>query len=176
MEQAFVTPVQQTSRLQFSITTPPISVLVDLPEDFDSESYFLVLTKQIANDMRVLSSRVTSLDSATMSLDYHFNLLGDEMSERIAKIETSIEHLVASINAMDAKLTAIGNTTSDIKAGNAAIIEKFVEYEKKLDKKPSKDEVDSKITGQANKQIIWSITSLLVIIGIASSIIVKMLK
>ncbi|PBI79639.1 hypothetical protein A9993_07755 [Rahnella victoriana] len=176
MELAFVTPVQQTSKLQFSITTPPISILVDLPEDVNAENYFMVLTNQIANDIRVLSSRVTSVDSATMTLDYHFDLLGDEMSERIAKIETSIEHLVASINAMDAKLTAIVNITSDIKAGNAAIIQNFVEYDKKLDKKPSKDEVESKITGQANKQILWSITSLLVIIGIASSIIVRLLK
>ncbi|MCP1436593.1 hypothetical protein J3D56_000029 [Erwinia persicina] len=157
-----VTPVERTCKLQIAITSPPIAVDIDLPEDIDVRNYFLVLSSRVASDIQVLSSGVRAVSSATMTLlDNHPDLLGDEMSERIAKLENSVEHLVATAKAMDAKLDLIVNTIADVKAGNAAIVQNYINYDAKLDKKPSKDEVEKLISQATNKQIIWSIGTLI---------------
>ncbi len=94
------------------------------------------------------------------------------MSERIARIEESLKHLTATVSSIDAKLDKMmaSNTasTSDNKALNSALVEKFVHYDKELDKKPSKNEVQKWISDATTKQIMWTIASA---IGVAAAIL-----
>jgi len=91
---------------------------------------------------------------------------GEDMSERIAKIEQRLDHLSAAIDSVNAKLDRVLETATDTKTVNTVIMDKFVEYDKKLDKKPSKDEVEKLIAQGTNKQIYWTIGTLLVLAGI----------
>ena len=85
------------------------------------------------------------------------------MSERIAKLEKSLSHLEALVTSMDAKLDRIIEQNSEEKAVSAVLKDKFVEYDKKLDKKPSKDEVEKLISQGTTKQILWTVATLLAI-------------
>lgn len=86
------------------------------------------------------------------------------MSERIAKIEKSLEHLTATMDAMDAKFDKIITALGEEKAVNAVMKEKFVDYDRKLDKKPSKDEVSKLISEASNKQILWTIGTFIALV------------
>ncbi|YCH28949.1 hypothetical protein M1D48_12100 [Erwinia sp. D4-22] len=162
MELGLVTPVKSVRKLQLAISSPTIALNIDLPEELDPVEYITFLSARVASDLRILSSRVEAAKSATITFtDGENYLLGDEMSERIAKIESSLEHLMASVSAMDAKLDKIISSNGDIKAANTVMMDKFVEYDKKLDKKPSKDEAQKWISQATTKQIIWTVGSVI---------------
>lgn len=161
MELGHVTSVKT---LQLAVSSPTIAINIDLPQDIDPVDYITFLSARVASDLRILSSSVESTKSATMTnADGEDYLSGDEMSERIAKIERSLEHLMASVNAMDAKLDKIISTNSETTTVNTVMMKNFVDYDAKLDKKPSKDEVQKWISESTVKQIIWTVGTAIVL-------------
>lgn len=165
MEQSVSTFVQPVRKLQISMSSPAVCLQVDLPSGVDSKAYFTFLAARISNDFEILTANIGALSEATVTLTRDMaDGLGVEMSERIARIETSLEHLIESVNKIDAKLDAISKDVSTEKAVNVAIDSSLVTINEKLDKKASKDEVAKLISAATVTQVLWT-AALLVGIG-----------
>ncbi|HCI6633697.1 hypothetical protein [Klebsiella pneumoniae] len=159
-----ITPVKSHNKLYVASTSQNVAVLIDIPESIDANAYFVYLSTKIASDLETLSNSVKAVKQATLSsIHEDFSSIGIEMSERIAKLEKSLSHLEALVTSMDAKLDRIIEQNSEEKAVSAVLKDKFVEYDKKLDKKPSKDEVEKLISQGTTKQILWTVATLLAI-------------
>lgn len=189
MDHRLVTTATQPAKLHVALSSPVVAFQVDIPSSIDANTYFTLLASKIAGDFEILTASVQAVKQATITAR-HTGVFtpGDEMSERIAKIERSLEHLQASMGALDAKLDRLNETSysklekliaasdakldrliavsAEDKAVNAVLKDKFVEYDKKLDKKPSKDEVEKLISQGTTKQVLWTIGTFLVIAGI----------
>lgn len=167
-----ITPVRSQNKLYVASTSTSVAVLIDIPESIDANSYFVSLTSKIVSDLEILSNSVRAVKQATLS-SMHEDLasIGIEMSERIAKLERSLTHLEAAVTSMDAKLDKIIQQNSEEKAVSAVLKDKFVEYDKKLDKKPNKDEVEKLISQGTTKQIIWTIATLIAVAAVLYKLI-----
>lgn len=161
------TPRDQT-KLQIALTSPPIGFAVDLPEGIEATKYLTILASQVSKDIEAMIASVDQISLASVTLSKgDFAIFGEMMSERIAKIEQRLEHLTATIDVVNGKLDRILEASANAKTVNTVILDKFVEYDKKLDKKPSKDEVEKLISQGANKQIVWTVGILVVLAGLA---------
>ncbi|POX30815.1 hypothetical protein C3463_07460 [Serratia marcescens] len=92
------------------------------------------------------------------------------METRIAVIEASVGHIKADITTLK---DDIGNTKadiSDVKRDVAVILQKLVDIDTNLSKKPSTSEVSAAIAAATNKQIIWTIGIAISILGLAKFI------
>ncbi|HGH7261658.1 TPA: hypothetical protein ACHQNL_001376 [Serratia marcescens] len=92
---------------------------------------------------------------------------GDNMETRIAVIEASVGHIKADITTLK---DDVGNTKADIsevKRDVAVILQKLVDIDTNLSKKPSTSEVSAAIATATNKQIIWTIGIAMAILGLA---------
>lgn len=168
-----ITPVRSQNKLYVASTSTNVAVLIDIPESIDTNSYFVSLTSKIVSDLEILSNSVRAVKQATLSsMHEDFSSIGIEMSERIAKLERSLLHLEAAVTSMDAKLDKIIQQNSEEKAVSAVLRDKFVEYDKKLDKKPNKDEVEKLISQGTTKQIVWTIATLIAV----AAVLYKLLK
>ncbi|ENL4043663.1 hypothetical protein JY549_17095 [Serratia marcescens] len=89
------------------------------------------------------------------------------METRIAVIEASVGHIKADITTLK---DDVGNTKADIsevKRDVAVILQKLVDIDTNLSKKPSTSEVSAAIATATNKQIIWTIGIAMAILGLA---------
>lgn len=165
---AFVHPAQRSStKIQIALTSPPVGFAVELPDGIEASNYLTFLAARVSADLETFKANQVAPQVATITLIESADaMLGDDMSERIAKIEQSLEHLSTVIDSVNIKLDKVLEAASDAKTVNTVMMDKFVEYDKKLDKKPSKDEVEKLLAQGTNKQIYWTIATLLVIAGI----------
>lgn len=100
---------------------------------------------------------------------------GGDMNERIARLESDVSHIKTDIHAIREDSRKFLSDASDAKRDVAVILQNLVDIGNNLDKKASKSEVQALISSSANKQIAWTIASLLTVVGIASTIIIKAL-
>ncbi|WP_278427552.1 hypothetical protein [Pantoea dispersa] len=165
---ASVQSAQKSPRkIQIALTSPPVGFAVELPEGIEANNYLTFLAARISSDLETFKANQVTPQFATITLiNSEDTMPGEDMSERIAKIEQRLDHLSAAIDSVNAKLDRVLETATDTKTVNTVIMDKFVEYDKKLDKKPSKDEVEKLIAQGTNKQIYWTIGTLLVLAGI----------
>ncbi|HHN5624711.1 hypothetical protein [Enterobacter hormaechei] len=164
MELDLISPVKPSNKLIVASSSPTVAIQVDIPSEIDAGKYITYLMSRIASDFETINTSIKAVEQATISSKHEdATSFGVEMSERIAKIETSLEHLSATMKAMDAKLDKLIAVAGDEKKVNAVMLDKFSEYDKKLDKKPSKDEVGKLIAEATNKQILWTIATIIAV-------------
>ncbi|WP_308891029.1 hypothetical protein [Enterobacter hormaechei] len=61
----------------------------------------------------------------------------------------------------------LSSDTSDIRKDVAVILQKLVDIDEKLSKKPSNSEMTTAITSAVNRQIVWTIVTALAVLGLA---------
>lgn len=93
---------------------------------------------------------------------------GDNMLEaRVAKLEANVEDIKANLAEARADIRDLRNAVADTKRDVAVILQKQVDIDDKLSKKPSLGEVNSAISSAVNKQIAWTVATGLAILGLA---------
>ncbi|HHL3239327.1 TPA: hypothetical protein ACQ45K_003542 [Klebsiella variicola] len=96
---------------------------------------------------------------------------GDRMLEsRVAKIEADVENIKANLTEARADISRLRDTTNDTSKDVAVVLQKVVDIDDKLSKKPSKNEVESLISAAVNKQIIWTVATGIALLGLAKYI------
>ncbi|EPW0180487.1 hypothetical protein ACXWHM_002274 [Enterobacter hormaechei] len=96
---------------------------------------------------------------------------GDDMLEaRVAKLEANVEDIKANLAEARADIRDLRNAVADTKRDVAVILQKQVDIDDKLSKKPSLSEVNSAISSAVNKQIAWTVATGLAILGLAKFI------
>ncbi|WP_312158127.1 hypothetical protein [Pantoea piersonii] len=168
MDNGLVAQPSVRTKLQIALTSPPVGFAVELPDGVEATKYLTILASQISNDLEAMIASVESVYPPSITLGRgEIALTGAVMSERIAKIEQRLEHLTEALATVNAKLDKIIDSSADSKAVNTVILDKFVEYDRKLDKKPSKDEVAKLISQGTTKQVLW-IVGILVSLAVAA--------
>ncbi|EMK8059118.1 hypothetical protein [Escherichia albertii] len=94
---------------------------------------------------------------------------------RIAKLESDVESIKNDISDLKANLRTASTDLSAIRRDTAVMLQKFVDIDAQLSTKPSKDSLEAKVTSSANKQIIWTIGSIIATVGMATGLIIKMM-
>ncbi|MGU9865418.1 hypothetical protein [Kluyvera ascorbata] len=103
--------------------------------------------------------------------DHGGNGGGDDMLEaRVAKLEANVEDIKANLAEARSDIRDLRNAVADTKRDIAVILQKQVDIDDKLSKKPSVSEVNSAISSAANKQIAWTVATGLAILGLAKFI------
>ena len=93
---------------------------------------------------------------------------GDDMLEaRVAKLEANVEDIKTNLAEMRADILDLRNALSDTRRDVAVILQKQIDIDEKLSKKPSLSEVNSAISSAVNKQIAWTVATGLAILGLA---------
>ncbi|MFP7606999.1 hypothetical protein [Serratia quinivorans] len=92
---------------------------------------------------------------------------GNNMETRVAILEADVGHIKTDIAKLKDDLSKTKDDISDIKRDVAVILQKMVDIDKDLSKKPSSSEMTSAITSATNKQIIWTIGIAMAILGLA---------
>ncbi|MEN3753757.1 hypothetical protein ABC733_17325 [Mangrovibacter sp. SLW1] len=170
MALGLATPVKQSGKLLVGCSSPNLAINIDIPASIDASAYVTVLALRIANDFEILTTGVEATRQVILSSTHEdATSMGVEMSERIAKIEQRLEHIEATLQALNSNVDKLLEYSRDEKATNTVLKDKFVEYDKKLDKKPSSDEVKNWVA----RATVSIILAMITIIGIASTIIVK---
>lgn len=102
---------------------------------------------------------------------------GDGMLEpRVAKLEADVENIKANLAEARADIRDLKTLSAEIKSNISVLLQLSVDIKESLSKKPSKDEVDTKILSSSNKQICWTIASFLAIASISVTIAVKVIS
>ncbi|EAB1772033.1 hypothetical protein ACMCO3_001557 [Salmonella enterica] len=102
---------------------------------------------------------------------------GDGMYEaRIAKLESDVESIRKDVSDLRSDIRSVSSDITAISRDTAVMLQKLVDIDSKLSTKPSIDSVDAKITSSANKQIIWTVGSIITAIGIATGLIIKLMS
>lgn len=89
------------------------------------------------------------------------------MEKRIAVLESDVAHIkcdIADIKVDNRKLTS---DTADVKKDVAVILQKLIDIDDKVSKKPSNSEMTTAITSAVNKQIMWTIVTAIGVLGLA---------
>ncbi|HBV9688860.1 TPA: hypothetical protein MEA38_005381 [Klebsiella variicola] len=90
------------------------------------------------------------------------------MEQRLAILE-------AKVSRIETDVTELKGTVSVVDKNTAVILERLDGIKDSLAKKPTSDAVDKKIAEAKVSQIIWTIGSVLAIVSVASSIVIKVL-
>ncbi|EPC6248955.1 hypothetical protein ACR0X0_002478 [Klebsiella pneumoniae] len=93
---------------------------------------------------------------------------GGSMEQRLAILE-------AKVSRIETDVTELKGTVSVVDKNTAVILERLDGIKDSLAKKPTSDAVDKKIAEAKVSQIIWTIGSVLAIVSVASSIVIKVL-
>lgn len=93
---------------------------------------------------------------------------GDDMLEaRVAKLEANVEDIKANLAEARADIRDLRNAFADTRRDVAVILQKQIDIDEKLSKKPSLVEVNGAISSAVNKQIVWTVATGLAILGLA---------
>ncbi|WP_255986258.1 MULTISPECIES: hypothetical protein [Klebsiella pneumoniae complex] len=96
---------------------------------------------------------------------------GDGMLEvRVAKLEANVEDIKANIAEVRADVRDLRNSSAETRRDVAVILQKQVDIDEKLSKKPSISEMNNAISSAVNKQIIWTVATMLAISGISMTV------
>lgn len=71
---------------------------------------------------------------------------GDMLEPRVAKLEADVEHIKADVSELKLSMSKVGDTVGSIDKNLAVLIEKFSGLKESVDKKPSSDAMDKKIS------------------------------
>ncbi|MBI0520773.1 hypothetical protein F6Q07_22105 [Pectobacterium parmentieri] len=93
----------------------------------------------------------------------------------LARLEADSSHIKTGVSDLKKSVSSIEATVNSIDKNMAVIMVKLDGITNDLSKKPSTDAVDKKISDAKLSQIIWTISSVLAIVSIASGIIIKTL-
>ncbi|AKL09765.1 hypothetical protein AB184_30755 [Klebsiella oxytoca] len=92
---------------------------------------------------------------------------GDDMDTRIALLESDVARIKGDISDIKTNNQKLSSDTADIKKDVAVILQKMVDIDEKLSKKPSNSEMSTAITSAVNRQIMWTIVTALGVLGLA---------
>lgn len=95
---------------------------------------------------------------------------GNMLEARVAKLEANVEDIKANLAEARADIRDLRNAFTDTKRDVAVILQKQVDIDEKLSKKPSVSEMNSAISSASNKQIVWTIATGLAILSLAKLI------
>lgn len=90
-------------------------------------------------------------------------------------VEQRLAILEAKVSRIETDVTELKGTVSVVDKNTAVILERLDGIKDSLAKKPTSDAVDKKIAEAKVSQIIWTIGSVLAIVSVASSIVIKVL-
>ncbi len=89
---------------------------------------------------------------------------------RVAKLEANVEDIKANLAEARADIRELRKTSADTSRDVAVILQKQIDIDEKLSKKPSISEMNSSIISAVNKQILWTIFTAIAIAGISLSV------
>lgn len=93
---------------------------------------------------------------------------GNGMLEvRVAKLEANVEDIKANLAEVRADVRDLRNSSAQTSRDVAVILQKQVDIDEKLSKKPSLSEVNSAISSAVNRQILWTVATGLALLGLA---------
>ena len=92
---------------------------------------------------------------------------GDNMDKRIAVLESDVAHIKSDITDIKVDNRKSSSDTADIKKDVAVILQKLIDIDEKVSKKPSTSEMTAAIASAVNKQIIWTIVTAIGVLGLA---------
>ncbi|CRY63124.1 Uncharacterised protein [Yersinia kristensenii] len=118
---------------------------------------------------RMMSSSTTRTGEISLSG-------GDNMDRRVAVLENDVGRIKSDIAEIKTDYRALTTPVNETRRDVAIILQSLVDIKSSLDSKPSKSDVDAKISSSSNKQIIWTIGSILSIVGIAAAVVIKILS
>lgn len=123
---------------------------------------FGVCASAIGTDKGSLVSFSSSGDTNENSSDG-----GDNMDKRIAVLESDVAHIKSDISDLKTDQRKATSDISDAKKDIAVVLQKLLDIDEKLSKKPSTSEMTTAITSAVNKQIVWTIVTALGVLGLA---------
>lgn len=95
---------------------------------------------------------------------------GDNMNKRLAVLESDVSHIKNDLATLKEDARKTNSDIANVKTDVAVILQKLVDIDKDLSKKPSSSEMSSAIVSATNKQISWTIGIAIAILGLAKFI------
>ncbi len=95
---------------------------------------------------------------------------GDNMERRLAILEIEVAHIKGDVSELKADVKKIETDVANTSRDMAVVLQKLIDIDNNLSKKPSASEMTSAIVSATNKQIIWTIGIALAILGLAKYI------
>ncbi|EAM2888737.1 hypothetical protein C5V99_08605 [Salmonella enterica] len=89
---------------------------------------------------------------------------------RVAKLESNVEDIKANLSEARADIRDLRNISSETSRDVAVILQKQIDIDEKLSKKPSISDMDRAISSAANKQIIWTVSFMIGIAGFSMAV------
>lgn len=95
---------------------------------------------------------------------------GDMLEARVAKLEANVEDIKSSVAELKADFRDLRNTSASTSRDVAVILQKQIDIDASLSKKPSVSDMNTAISAAVNKQIMWTVATGLAILGLAKFI------
>lgn len=97
---------------------------------------------------------------------------GDDrmLGVQVAKLQSDVENIKSNLSETRADVSRLRESSADTARDVAVVLQKIVDVDEKLSKKPSNSEVQTLISSAVNKQILWTIGTGFALLGIAKFI------
>lgn len=92
---------------------------------------------------------------------------GSMLEARVAKLEADVENIKTNLSEARADIRDLRISLDKTNRDVAVILQKQVDIDDKLSKKPSLSEVQNAISSAVNKQIVWTVGTGIAILGLA---------
>ncbi|ENT5010334.1 hypothetical protein ACOSU5_000127 [Salmonella enterica subsp. enterica serovar Newport] len=92
------------------------------------------------------------------------------LEARVARLEADVENIKTNLSEARSDISRLRDISADTSRDVAVVLQKIVDVDEKLSKKPSKSEVQTLISSAVNKQILWTIGTGFALLGIAKYI------
>lgn len=92
---------------------------------------------------------------------------GSMLEARVAKLEADVENIKLNLAEARSDIRELVGTAASTKADVSVILQKLIDIDKDLSKKPSTSDMTSAIASATTRQIIWTIGIALAILGLA---------
>lgn len=92
------------------------------------------------------------------------------MEKRLAVLETEVSHIKSDISYIRDDVKKLQTDVEKVSRDTAVVLQKLVDIDSNLSKKPSTSDMSSAIASAANKQIVWTIGIAIAILGLAKYI------
>ncbi|HDV4565388.1 TPA: hypothetical protein RIN83_004490 [Escherichia coli] len=92
------------------------------------------------------------------------------LEARVARLEADVENIKTNLSEARSDISRLRDISADTSRDVAVVLQKIVDVDEKLSKKPSKSEVQALISSAVNKQILWTIGTGFALLGIAKYI------
>lgn len=95
---------------------------------------------------------------------------GDNMETRLSVLEAEVSHIKTDVADIKSDLKKMQTENSNLSRDVAVILQKVVDIDSNISKKPSSSEMIAAIASATNKQIIWTLGIAMAILGFAKYI------